>query len=166
VAPDVRTTPSALRIPVLLGLAALAAYFLVCFGYGLDESAPRWAVPGGWQMFTVGSWSNTVVEADAYVVGPDGQKEWLPVDMAALFPSQFDSGARYRNIRTRGRAMDILADSTCDRDPRHPEQVRIVLVRWTNEIGVSPHLRRGATRTTVTDWKCSKTAKRPTGRRI
>lgn len=158
---DRRTTPTALRLPVLGALAAVALYFAACLTQDLAERKSTWAIWGGWQMFTVGSWWNTVVEADAWIDGA-----WQPMDLEALFPSQFESGPRYRNIKQRGRAMDVLADSACDRDPRQPEKVRIVLVKWKNRLGVSPHLRPGATREPVMEWACSRTARRPGGVRL
>jgi hypothetical protein len=156
---DARTTPPALRVPALAALALLAGYFLVAFSYALTPNLPAWAKWGNWQMFSVAGTTNSALEGEAEVDG-----EWVHLDLDTLFPSRFESGPRYRQLRGRpGPGMQVLADSACDRDPRKPPRVRMYDVRWPIVPGEDPYLRKGQERDLVLEWRCERTAKRPKG---
>jgi hypothetical protein len=157
---DDRTTPGLLRLPALAALGLLASYFVACFWYALDEEGkPLWSVWGNWQMFSVGGRHNNDLDAEAEIDG-----EWVALDLQTLFPSRFDSGPRYRQLRNRpGPWMETLADSACDRDPRHPTAIRLYDARWKLVPGEDPYLRKGVVRKRILHWKCDRVAKRPGG---
>jgi hypothetical protein len=156
---DARTTPRALQVPVVLLLGALAVYFAASFGYALGPGMPAWAKWGNWQMFSVAGHSNSALDAELELDG-----EWVPVDLETLFPSRFESGPRYRQLRNRpGIGMQVLADSACDRDPRQPTAIRMYDVHWPIVPGEDPYLRKKARRKKILEWRCSKHAPRPGG---
>jgi hypothetical protein len=154
-----RTTPPALQLPTLVALALLAVYFMAAFTYAFDLEMPAWAKWGNWQMFSEGGNHNSALDAEVRIDG-----EWEPVDLTTLFPSRYESGPRYRQLRNRpGPGLQVLADSACDRHPGHPTQIRLIDVRWPIVPGEDPYARTGAVRHKILDWRCDKTAKRPGG---
>jgi hypothetical protein len=157
--PDLRTTPEWARIPVLVGLGMLAAYFVACFHYAMADSIPRWALPAVWQMFTVKSNWHFDITAQAEV---DGQ--WVDLDLLEMFPSRWESGPRYLNgFRFNKAWQQILADSACDRDPRHPERVRLTELDWPVEPGIAAGVHHKLKTKPLLDWRCADTARRPKG---
>ena len=156
------TTPRWLQVPSLAALLLLTAYFVACFTYALGPGMPTWTVFGNWQMFTTIDRAHHAVEGEAFVDGA-----WTPLDLDALFPSQWDGGPRYANaFRKSPQRLRVLADSACGRDPRHPERVRFYDLRWPAVPGQAPEPRRKLTRTEMIDWTCGRTVQRPKGARL
>lgn len=160
---DARPTPAWARLPSLVGLGALAAYFLGCMYYAMDPGMPRWAAFGNWKMFTEIDKTHDAVLAEAlYAEG------WERLDLEALFPTWWDSGPRYARgpFRRSGSRMRILADSACERDPRAPRRVRLTTVSWRAHPGhAAGEPPAAAKRAVAVDWDCRQTAPRPAGAR-
>lgn len=133
--PDVRTTPRARQIPVLLGIATVAWYFAVCVPHAMSEDAPRWSALGNWKMFTTKSTVHAELRAYARV-----GDAWEPTDLRALFPSTWESGPRYArpSFWETPERVAILEAALCTRDPRAPEEVGLSLVTWPARPGEAP----------------------------
>jgi hypothetical protein len=160
---DRSTTSPILRVPVLLGLAALTAYFLACFVHAEDSRPPAWAYPGVWKMFTNVGKEHADVAAQVLVAG-----EWRSVDLEAMYPSRWDSGPRYVRaaFRTNKHRMRVLASSVCLRDGRGPERVRLYDVRWPVRPGAYEQPRDDEKRKLVVDWRCGDRIRLPDGVRL
>jgi hypothetical protein len=156
---DARTTPRWLRIPVLLVVGGLAAYFATCFTYALGDSMPRWVWAGNWQMFTLKDPGHSTMIAEA--LGEDG--EWAPIDLAALFPTQWDSGPRFGTSPFRRNAtwMKTLAAATCGRHPASPGAVRFTELRWNKRIGRMDQSPKKAKEKALLTWDCANGVRLP-----
>jgi hypothetical protein len=167
---DRRTTPRWLQPPALLLLLGLVAYFLTANRWALDSAgAPRWIRQnpaytwfGGWKMFTELDRDASRVDAEILVAG-----EWKPIDLEALFPTQWESGPRYARswFRNSTNAMRVLAHATCERAGR-PERVRFTVTKWRKKLGRAAKPPKDAKPKPILDWDCSDTVRLPTGRPI
>lgn len=149
---DARTTPRHLQVPVLLGIATLAWYLLMCVPHAMSSDAPRWSALGNWKMFTTKSTTHYDLRATAKVDG-----EWVPTDLAALFPSTWDSGPRYARpsfFQDEDRVR-VLAAALCGRDPRAPAAVRLAAVTWPARPGEPALPARDATVHPLLQWSCA-----------
>lgn len=168
---DERTTPRWLRLPALALLAALATWFATSYSFALGASQPAWARPypwvwwfASWEMFTLRDPGAHLVKAEILVDG-----KWFPIDLEALFPTQWESGPRYArsSFFTNAPSMRVVADSTCRRLPEPPERVRYFRVTWDKTLGkpskVPP---KNAKRTLLLDHECGATVNRPKGVRF
>jgi hypothetical protein len=160
---DATTTSPHRRIPALLVLASLAAYFVACFVTAWWEFSgtghiPRWAVLGSWDMFTLGNSHHHDVEAEVEVGG-----DWRPLDLLTLFPSQWDSGPRYVRgpFRENKLRMSMLAYATCQRSADHPARVRLYDVSWRLTIGQHEQPRENVRRKLSVEFDCSKPSPMP-----
>jgi hypothetical protein len=159
---DARTTPPALRIPILACLVLLAGYNGWCWKNALGEGEPslaRWFAT--WQMFTLRDPGHSVVRAEVEVAGA-----WTPIDLEALFPTRWESGPRYARTsfwKSTAR-MRVLAAATCGRHPDHPTRARFSVDRWKKTLGSSGSRRRGLTSEELLDWSCARDVSLPQGR--
>ena len=134
--PDASTTPPAARIPVLIGLAAVAAYLLlgvhsalgILSGGGALDSDPYWL--GRWKMFTDLRPHHSDLQAS---VRRDGT--WQHVDLAAVLPSSWQEGPGYdrKTFWSHPERLEALATHTC----QHTGGEAIVLWarRWEKTLG-------------------------------
>jgi len=176
--PDARTTPTWLRIPVLLFMGLLVFYLSTANLWALKKHAPpRWTrtIPGytwfgGWKMFTGRDPGHSMIVAKAKVAD-----DWQKVDLDKLFPTHWESGPRYARtwFRKSPRAMRTLAQATCGRLEAQAgiqaERVRFDVVRWKKRLGDKrqrPTKKAWRKKKRLLDWGCSKTHKLPQGRRI
>ena len=160
---DARTTPPWLRVPVVIGLAAVSLWFVSCFHYALRPDMPRWVPFGLWQMFTrKGGGTHVDLEAEAYRDG-----EWHRVDLPELFPTTWESGHRW-DVGVRGvkHRLRVLADSTCRRLPEPAEKVRFWEVRWPVVVGQVEQPRTKERIRPQLEHTCGDRVLRPKGRRI
>lgn len=166
-----RTTPAWARLPVLAGLAVLAAYFVACWSFALGAERPAWAERvgevwwvGNWQMFTV-----TDVDARLFVAEAEVDGAWQPVDIQALFPARWESGHRFNRAAWLGRpsVLRVVGQATCRRHPERPTRVRFYGLRWKKKLGRSPlPPPRNARSTEPFEWDCARTVALPKGRRF
>jgi hypothetical protein len=160
--PDIRTTPRALRLPVLLALAVLAVYFVDCWKNALGDGAPSLLrFFATWQMFTLRDPSHAEVFGEAMVDGA-----WQPVDLEALFPTRWESGPRYARssfYSSIGR-MRVLAAATCKRLPTPPTRVRFRVERWPKTLGSVAQPKRNMKAQEIVDWECDRAVSLPNGR--
>jgi hypothetical protein len=146
----------------------LVAYFLTANRWALDtEGAPRWIHQnpaytwfGGWKMFTELDRSAARMDAEIQVGG-----EWKPIDLEALFPTQWESGPRYARtwFRKSHNAMRVLAQATCGR-AGHPDRVRFTVTTWKKKLGRVAKPPEDATTKLNLEWDCSDTVPLPAGR--
>jgi len=159
---DARTTPTALRLPILACLVLLAGYNGWCWKNALGEGEPsfaRWFAT--WQMFTLRDPGHSVVRAEAEVGGV-----WSTIDLEALFPTRWESGPRYARTsfwKSTGR-MRVLAAATCGRHPEHPTRVRFYVDRWKKKLGSATAKRPGLKTEELVEWSCDRHVALPQGR--
>lgn len=168
---DARTTPGWARIPILLGLGLLAAYFLGGWAFALGAPRPAWAVKlgdiwwlGNWQMFTL-----TDREARLFVAEAEVDGTWQRFDMQALFPARWESGHRFNRSSWLGRpaVMRVVGQATCGRHPDAPTRVRFYQLRWRKRLGRSPLPPPEQARVSEPfTWDCARAVALPRGRRI
>ena len=143
---DRRTTPRWLQPVVIVFLVVLVCYFATANFWALrTDTAPRWIVRhpaytwfGGWKMFTEIDPMASRIDAQIQVAGSD---QWQPIDLEALFPTQWESGPRYARtwFRQNPQAMKVLASSTCHRlEAQKPERVRFTVTQWQKKLGRYP----------------------------
>lgn len=161
-APDSRTTPPALRIPILALLLALGVYNVWCWDNALGRGEPsllRWFAT--WQMFTTRDPGHSEVFAEAMVGA-----EWRPVDLDALFPTRWESGARYArsSFWKSTPRMRVLAASTCGRHPESPARVRFRVEKWDKTLGSLEQPKRRLRTDELLEWSCDRDVKLPAGR--
>jgi hypothetical protein len=163
-AADVRTTPGWLRVPALMGMVALAGYFMLCVNYSLmtldkrDQVHPwivehiDWFWLGNWKMFT---------GLDRWHVEVKGQalygREWREIDLLTLFPSVTESGPRYQRgpFRRRAYRVRLLASSTCHRLDEPPDRVKIEELKWKATLGQVEQPRGHYKYAELADWNCA-----------
>ena len=165
-----RTTPSWARVPVLVGLALLVAYLLVCVGHTLGRRAPTGILAdqpgilwfGTWEMFTIRDIGNTEVRARAHIDG-----SFQDVDLEALFPTRWESGPRYQRTAWKVEYLgQMLAYSTCQRLPE-ARAVELTKVTWVKEIGrYDAEPPPDAKHEVVLVWPCHETPELPPGTRL
>lgn len=166
-----RTTPAWARIPVLIGLALFVAYQALCASFTLGRAQPTgildrhpgilWAAT--WEMFTRNDPGNKAILARTYV---DGSFE--PVDLEAVFTTQWESGPRYQRLVTRFPTVaEIVAHSLCERMP-DARAVELSKAVWAKERGradLEPP--PDADHSVILLWRCDQTpAFVPQGRRL
>jgi hypothetical protein len=159
--PDARTTPRMLRVPILLGLAVLAAYYVDCWRHALGNGEPdALRFLATWQMFTLRDATHSEVFAEEEVDGA-----WGPVDLEALFPTRWESGPRYaRSSFWKSPArMQVLAASTCGRSPDHPTKVRFHVERWPKTLGSLKQPKKKMKREELVEWTCGRPVALPRG---
>lgn len=167
-----RSTPRALRLPVLGALGLLAAYFGACFWFALESgrAPPRWLHPvalwmGNWQMFTLLDAGHSALVAE---VGSEAGG-FTPVDLDALFPYRWESGPRYaRSSFRRNRVhLEILGEATCGRLAARgepvPAEVRFAELRWKKRLGRAQQPPKGAKRKEIFTWRCGGEPRLPAG---
>ena len=170
-APD-RTTPRALRLPILGALGLLAAYFAACFAFALESGRvpPRWLHPvalwmGNWQMFTLLDPGHSALVAE---IGSEDQG-FTSVDLDALFPYRWESGPRYArsSFRRSPVHLEILGEATCQRLAAQgeavPPAVRFAELRWKKRLGRAAQPPTGAKRKELFTWRCGGEPRRPAG---
>ncbi|MDP2311587.1 MAG: hypothetical protein Q8P41_01675 [Pseudomonadota bacterium] len=160
--PDARTTPPALRIPILACLLALGAYNVWCWQNALgsgEPSLPRWFAT--WQMFTLRDPGHAELFGDVLVAG-----EWKPVELESLFPTRWESGPRYArsSFWKSIPRMRVLAASTCTRHPEHPTRVRFRVDRWDKTLGSLKQPKRKLRTEDLLEWDCTRPAPLPAGK--
>lgn len=168
---DERTTPPALRLPALLLIALVVAWFGASYRFALGGAQPEWARPwpwawwfANWEMFTMIDDYAAIVRAEALVDG-----EWRRVDLEALFPTRWESGPRYARSAFYNSPpfMAVLADSTCGRLPTRPTKVRFHRVSWKKTLGVSNRKPpKDAQKKLLLEWSCAREVERPGGVRF
>ena len=141
-------------------LACAAIYFGACYRCALADELPTWAVLGQWSMFT----EKEVWHHDLYATAMFGTRE-APVDLTALFPSQWDSGPRYVRgpFRNNPDRLKILAHSVCGRMDPSPNRVAIGEIRWPAHPGVSPLQRDDGERRPLIEVGCAARVRLPAG---
>ncbi|MCA9491156.1 MAG: hypothetical protein KC621_14600 [Myxococcales bacterium] len=168
---DERTTPGWLRIPALLLLAFTATWFGLSYSFALNSQQPTWARPhpwvwwfANWEMFTMLDDYATVVRGEALYDG-----KWVPIDLEALFPTQWDSGPRYArsDFYRDSLRMRTFGEATCNRLDRKPEKVRYYRIVWKKELGVSSKpAPTGMRPRPLTEWTCGQRVHHPMGVRL
>ncbi len=158
---DSRTTPRVLRLPAALVLAGLVAYFGVCYRFSLaylGVAEPPAGLAGASDLFWLGRWrmftelraTHTDLEAAAFV-----GDAWVPVDLAALYPSRWAEGPGYLRDDFHGRPERLarLAEDVCARVPG-AARTRFALITWPRTLGQVEQPRDGATRSELYDEPC------------
>jgi len=109
-------------------------------------------------MFTLKDDSAHAFEARARVDGAV-----VPVDLEALFPTQWESGSRFQRAANRARPVaDAVCHAICERHPDQPAAVELIEVRWTRTPGVwEPDPPERATRKTLMQWSCGQELELP-----
>ena len=157
---DTRTTPRALRLPVLLMFALTAAYVIGGFSHALSPEGrgPWWFAT--WQMFTKLDDSQSEIRAEARVNGA-----WEPVALETLFIATWDSGPRWRrsNFYESRTQMSTFGAALCGRHPARPEAVRFFHDRWKKTVGVWPQPKDGLRSKEVFAWRCGDVPRKPKG---
>ena len=160
---DSRTTPPGQRPLVLFALASAIAFFAWCYVANFMRGGSDWATLGQWSMFTEADpWHHDLV-ATAYY-----GKESAELDLAALFPSQWDSGPRYvrgpfRNDEDR---LSVLIYSACQRARPTPTAILIEDERWRALPGRPAEPREGSERRKVLRQSCASDVDLPRGERL
>jgi len=162
---DSRTTPANLRIPVLIFIGMLLAYFSICMalefkeGPGKSRILAPYRLYGQWNMFTLKAVWQKQLKVTAL---RDGQ--WVGVDLPSMYKAQWESGHRYQRpffLRKTG-ALPLLANSICRRlDPPAP-RVRLYRVRWKRRLGQTQEPRNQDISELLT-WDCRRSVRRPGG---
>ena len=133
---DATTTSPAARIPVLIGLAAVAVYLLlgvhsavgILSGGGAPASDPYWL--GRWKMFTDLRPHHTDLQAS---VRRDGA--WQTVDLAAVLPNSWQEGPGYdrKAFWSHPERLEALATHTCQHTGA--EAIAFSARRWEKTLG-------------------------------
>lgn len=152
---DRSTTPRVLRIPVLILLAAWACYFGAAYHAGLTKGAPWWLAIARWQMFTLRADGNTHIVAEQY-----RDSAWAPLDLAALFPTRWESGPRYDDTDDSPGALKMLAAAACGRMADPPQRIRLLAEKSRLVPGVGAKV-RGTKE--LLNWECGRTVRLPGG---
>jgi hypothetical protein len=158
---DARTTPRALRLPVLVLLVALAGYFFNCWQNALGEGEPsfaRWFAT--WQMFTLRDPGHAILYGEAEVDGA-----WQPIDLEKLFPTRWESGPRYARSAfwQSPTKMRVFAAATCGRLPVRPRRVRFHAERFKKTLGQLTQPKRGLKKQDLIEWYCDRPVPLPQG---
>jgi hypothetical protein len=161
--PDARTTPPRLRMPALVLLLALVAWFGVCYRFALvslgvaeaPAAVAAWSDLfwlGRWRMFTDTRPEHVDLLAEARVA-----EAWQSIHLAAFYPSRRDEGPGYLrdDFLEHPKRLEALAAATCARIPGPPERIRFTLVRWPKTLGHVDQPRDGATTREVLDVPCA-----------
>jgi hypothetical protein len=161
---DARTTPRALRVPVLLLLLALSGYNVWCWRNALSQGEPslvRWFAT--WQMFTLLDKRHSELFADAQIGG-----EWQPIELEALFPTRWESGPRYArsSFWQSSARLRVLAAATCGRHPGNPSRVRFRVDRWGKTLGTVEQPKRKVETKELLDWPCDREVELPKGKPV
>ncbi|MFN7144553.1 MAG: hypothetical protein ACK4YP_12315 [Myxococcota bacterium] len=159
--PDARTTPRALRFPVLALLVALAGYNVWCWQNALGQGEPslaRWFAT--WQMFTLRDPGHSELAAEAWIGG-----EWRPVDLEALFPTRWESGPRYArsSFWKSPKRLQVLAGATCGRHPERPTRIRFRSERWKKTLGSHEQPKKKLQTEPLLEWSCDRKPSLPKG---
>lgn len=156
---DVRTTPAAARVPVLLALLLLGLYLLG----GVASAEAGFADPDGsarmervfwlgrWRMFTDLRTRHSGIDAE---LRRDGA--WAPVDLAAVYPSRWDEGPGWLRDdfvddapRVRRLVLDLCRRTGAD-------AARLTRVRWQKTLGQrEPPRGEGEERRVLWDGPCA-----------
>lgn len=159
---DARTTPRALRLPVLALLVCFAGYNFWCYQNALWTGAPsvaRWFAT--WQMFTLLDGGHSELVAEAEIGGV-----WEPVELEALFPTRWESGPRYArsSFWETTSKLRVLGAATCGRHPEHPTRVRFHSERWKKTLGTTRQKKRNLKTQELLEWSCARPVSLPKGR--
>lgn len=152
---DRSTTPPALRIPVLILLAAWTCYFGAAYHAGLQKGAPWWLAIARWQMFTLRADGNTHILAEQERDGV-----WTPLDLPALFPTRWESGYRYDDTEKSHAALAMLAAAACGRMADPPVRIRLLAEKSRLVPGVGAKV-KGTKE--LLYWECGGTVRLPAG---
>ena len=162
---DARTTSPKLRIPVLVFLGTLLAYFSMCMVLEFHEGPGRarilapYRLYGQWNMFTLKAVWQKQLRATAL---RDGQ--WVGVDLADMNKARWESGPRYQRpqyLRKTG-YLPLLTNSICKRlDPPAPK-VRLHRVKWRRRLGDTQEPKDQKVLDLIT-WDCKRSIRRPKG---
>ncbi|MFT5686244.1 MAG: hypothetical protein ACI8RZ_007200 [Myxococcota bacterium] len=128
---DATTTPPVARVPVLIGLAAVAVYLLlgvnsavgILSGSGHPKSDPYWL--GRWKMFTDLRPQHAELRASVHLDGV-----WAPVALAEVFPNSWQEGPGYhrKTFWSHPDRLAALAEHTCQETGA--ASVRLWAHRW------------------------------------
>ena len=162
---DTTTTPPRYRIPALVLVGLMAAYFVLCTvleikdNAGVPSTLGNFRACGRWSMFTLKSTWHKELKATALVDG-----EWIGVDVPALYPTTWESGHRYQRAHflRRNGASPLVANSICQRLESSPRAVRIYRVRWKRRPGDTQEPKNPDV-TMLTEWSCSRRIPMPGG---
>ena len=148
----------------IAGLCVLAAYLLFCAAHTLGRRPVPEGIPSGlvwfgsWEMFTLKDDGAHAFEALAYTrEGPQ------PVDLEALFPTEWESGSRFQRAANRQKPIaDAVCHAICERHPDEPLAVELIELSWTRTPGVfEPDPPGRARRKTLVRWVCETPLAKP-----
>lgn len=158
---DCRTTPSRLRLPVLLGLGLMAIWYLLCARstaaslgvmpkLDLPKSVQKVLWLGHFRMFTELRPVHSVVWAEVRR-GP----QWTTLDLAELFPSGAQAGPGYERASFYGspKRMRALARAVCA-SQGEPPGVRFWRTTWDKQPGQAAQPQVGAAHEALGQFQC------------